>query len=86
MHVLALPTSLFIFHQNKKNLEQSLDSIPTTFALYFSTSDEFHFLVLVLMPRFLKADFLQEEIIRIANFFSCLTCLCNSNQDPAQEL
>ena len=44
------------------------------------------FLVLVLMPRFLKADFLQEEMIRIANFFASFIYLCISNQDPAQEL
>ena len=40
----------------------------------------------VLMPRFLKANFLQEGIIRIVNFFASFTCLCNSNQGPAQEL
>ena len=44
------------------------------------------FLVLVLMPRFLKADFLREVIIRIANFFVSFPNLCNSNQGPAQEL
>ena len=46
----------------------------------------FIFLVLVLMPRLLKDDFLQEGIIRTAMFFASFTCLCNSNQDPAQEL
>ena len=46
----------------------------------------FIFLVLVRMPRFLKADFLQEGMIRIVNLFASFTCLCNSNQDPAQEL
>ena len=45
-----------------------------------------NFIFLVLMPRFLKANFLQEGIIRIVNFFASFTCLCNSNQDPAQIL
>ena len=44
------------------------------------------FLVLVPMPRFLKADFLQEGMIRKDYFFASFTCLCNSNQDSAQEL
>ena len=43
------------------------------------------FLVLVLMLRISKADFLQEEMSRIVKFFS-YTFLCNSNQDPTQEL
>ena len=64
-------------------MEEELEPIPTTFVSYFSPSDDFFF-VLVLMPRFLKADFLQEGMIRIANFFASYTYLCNSNQ--GQEL
>ena len=49
--------------------------------------DEFNFFsVLVLMPRILKADFLQEVMSRIANFFASFTFLCKSNQDPAWAL
>ena len=41
----------------------------------------FIFLVLVLMPRFLKANFLEEGMIRVANFVASFTWLCSSNQE-----
>ena len=38
------------------------------------------------MPRILKADFLQEEMVRIINIFASFTCLRHNNQDPDKVL
>ena len=58
LYAMALVPSFFRFHKTKtKNWNSN----------YFSPSDEFPFLVFVLMPRILKADFLLEVMTKISN-------------------
>ena len=68
-------------------MKQQLEPTPTTFVLYLSPSDEFKsFGVRTNATFFFKTDFLQEGMIRIANFFASFTCLCNSNQLKNSEI
>ena len=80
MHVFVLPP--FFFIKIKKNWNSNLNQFQQRLFYTFPPLTNLIFLVIVLIPRFLKANFLQRGM----HFFLSFTCLCISDQDPSQEL